>query len=101
MGVHSYDHTTASASAPAPAPHNTFWTKPQFMVASCTEIADLYYKEISEHSHGLDKSDDENEFDVMIDSGLLHCLSDDDAINYLSQMTRLVKPTTGRAYVGC
>mmetsp|Transcript_13450 Transcript_13450/g.19615 ORF Transcript_13450/g.19615 Transcript_13450/m.19615 type:complete len:103 (+) Transcript_13450:1-309(+) len=37
----------------------------------------------------------------MIDSGLLHCLSDDDAINYLSQMTRLVKPTTGRAYVGC
>lgn len=76
--------------------HTAFWTRPQFMVASCTEIADLYYDdEITNEHH------DENKFDIMIDSGLLHCLSNDDAIQYVSQMTRLVKPNTGRAYVGC
>lgn len=72
-----------------------FWTSPQFLVASCTEIFDRYSSLVSS------SKTKPHLFDVSIDSGLLHCLSDDDAIEYVKQMARLVKPDTGRAYVGC
>ena len=73
-----------------------FWTQPAFFIASCTEIADKYEKQ-------LDVNDGEEPklFDVSIDSGLLHCLSDEDAELYVQQLGRLVKPDTGRAYIGC
>jgi len=73
-----------------------FWTKPTFFVASCTEIADTY-KEYVE-ANGGEKSE---LFDVSIDSGLLHCLSNEDAKRYVQQLGPLVKPDTGRAFVGC
>jgi len=71
-----------------------FWTRPEFIVASCTDIADVYLDPLVE-------TNDKESFDVVIDSGLLHCLSDEHAIQYLSQITQLVKPGTGRAYLGC
>lgn len=69
-----------------------FWTSPQFFVASCTEMTDEYFTLFGNKSEL---------FDVSIDSGLLHCLSDDDAKDYVKQLKRILKPGTGRAYVGC
>ena len=81
---------------------NKFWTRPEFLVASCTEIADEYNNyAIQMRDKDNSNPTSEDEFDVMIDSGLLHCLSDEDAELYVSQMARLLKPGSGRAYVGC
>jgi len=71
-----------------------FWTPPAFLVASCTEID-------SHSSPFLTAANDEDLFDVSIDSGLLHCLSDDDARKYVVQLGTVVKRNTGRAFVGC
>jgi len=83
----------------------SFWTKPSFFVASCTELGDKYYEwrnvQNTEHNDDDDDDDDDDLFDVSIDSGLLHCLSDDDAQLYVQQLSKLIKPNTGRAYVGC
>mmetsp|Transcript_14517 Transcript_14517/g.16735 ORF Transcript_14517/g.16735 Transcript_14517/m.16735 type:complete len:316 (-) Transcript_14517:359-1306(-) len=44
---------------------------------------------------------DQPKFDVAIDSALLHCLSDTIAQTYVSQLSQLLKPQTGRVFVGC
>lgn len=41
-----------------------------------------------------------NGFEVALDSGLLHCLSDDDQQQYVAQLASIVR-TGGCAYVGC
>lgn len=64
---------------------------PLFHVASCTNIV-------------LPEDDADNDvelFDVSIDSGLLHCLSNDDAQAYVVELAKWVKPNTGKAFVGC
>ena len=89
-----------------------FWTTPQFLVASCTDIVDRYNELIISSSKSRENNIDADTntntnsntnslFDISIDSGLLHCLSDEDAIKYVTQMAQLIKPITGRAYVGC
>ena len=40
-------------------------------------------------------------FDVALDSALLHCLGDADALAYVRGLATVVKPATGRALVGC
>lgn len=86
-----------------------FWTTPRFVVASCTEIASSSSAIITSSSSRTTASENEdaasqncnNRFDVAIDSGLLHCLTNTDARTYVSQLAELVTPKTGRAYVGC
>jgi SAM-dependent methyltransferase len=87
------EDSDASSSLP------TFWTRPEFFVASCTEIVDTYQcldDEANDH-----EANEKELFDVTIDSGLLHCLSDDVAKVYVQNLAQLVKPSTGRVYVGC
>lgn len=75
---------------------HAFWTRPQFFVASCTEMATEYHKQ-----YDPDGDQPLELFDVAVDSGLLHCLSDDVAELYVQELAQLVQPSTGRAYVGC
>merc|ERR1711862_664365 len=85
MGAESKDKSNPSSSS-SKAPK-----KPKFFVADATEMADEY----------LQRYGGEELFDVSVDSGLLHCLSDDVAVLYVRNLAKLVKPYTGRAYVGC
>lgn len=55
-----------------------------FRVASCTNLANSF--------------DNDETFDIAIDSACLHCLSDDDAIQYVNSLTKMV---TERIFVGC
>ena len=88
------DVTTSTVPISSP-----FWTRPDFFVASCTEMAAEYHKQ---YTPGYVHDKEELElFDVSIDSGLLHCLSDEIAKDYVQELAKLVKPDTGRAYVGC
>ena len=88
------DVTTSTVPISSP-----FWTRPDFFVASCTEMATEYHKK---YTPGYVRDKEELElFDVSIDSGLLHCLSDEVAKDYVQELAKLVKPDTGRAYVGC
>ena len=73
---------------------SSFWTTPKFLAASCTDVADR-------HREKLGITNNESLFDVVIDSGLLHCLSKEDADDYVNQISKLLKPNTGRFYIGC
>lgn len=79
-----------------------FWTTPKFLAASCTDVADRHKENLLS---GIikDKSSNEDEslFDVVIDSGLLHCLSKEDAKEYVNQISKLLQPITGSFYIGC
>jgi len=79
-----------------------FWTKPRFFASSCTDVTDAHGSELLE---GLIEKEDEGKdqrfFDVVVDSGLLHCLSEEDASQYVQQISKLVQPNTGRFYIGC
>lgn len=77
------------------------FTEPHFLVASCTEIVEkLKNDSYSDHFRNGNETN-EDLFDVSIDSGLLHCLCDDDAERYVKQLSHLVKPNSGRVFVGC
>jgi len=71
-----------------------FWTTPKFLAASCTDVADR-------HGEKLGITDNSSLFDVVVDSGLLHCLSKEDADDYVNQISKLLKPNTGRFFIGC
>jgi len=66
--------------------------RPEFVVASCADVAD-HAMVHRQKEGGL--------FDVALDSALLHCLSDEDAVLYVQQLSRLVKRGSGRCFVGC
>jgi len=105
---HDQDQSSSSSSSPS-----IFYTKPNFIAASCTDIADRHdhqelfsaIKNSNSNSTNSNNDNDNNNrnyyFDVVIDSGLLHCLNDDDAIQYVNQISKLIKPDTGRFYIGC
>lgn len=81
-----------------------FWTAPRFLAASCAVVADLHGEELLSGIASDDKIEKGNEkplFDVVIDSGLLHCLSNEDAGQYVNQISKLLQPNTGRFYIGC
>lgn len=83
-----------------------FWTTPKFLAASCTEVADRHGEKLLSgiiDDDGISSTSNNNKllFDVVIDSGLLHCLSKEDAKEYVDQISKLVKPNTGRFYIGC
>mmetsp|Transcript_14351 Transcript_14351/g.33409 ORF Transcript_14351/g.33409 Transcript_14351/m.33409 type:complete len:340 (-) Transcript_14351:80-1099(-) len=81
-----------------------FWTTPQFLAASCTEVADSHGEKLISNISGngdISTGSSESLFDVVIDSGLLHCLSKEDAKEYVDQISKLVQPDTGRFYIGC
>lgn len=81
-----------------------FWSTPQFFTASCTEVADSHGEKLLSGILGNDDigdSSDKSLFDVVIDSGLLHCLSNEDAKDYVNQVSKLLQPVTGRFYIGC
>jgi SAM-dependent methyltransferase len=82
-----------------------FWTTPNFFAASCTEVADRHGEKLLSgiiDDDGISStSNDKSLFDVVIDSGLLHCLSKEDAKDYVDQISKLVEPNTGRFYIGC
>ena len=99
------ENTSSSASSSS----SSFFTKPNFITASCTDIADQHddqelFSAIKNYNSNniTDKSDDDElYFDVIMDSGLLHCLNDEDAIQYIDQMSKLLQPNTGKFYIGC
>lgn len=76
-----------------------WWKTPRFMVRSCTELSPDGAGLLMDT--GMDGGEEVMLFDTSIDSGLLHCLSDDDAWTYVKQLAQVVRPETGRAYVGC
>lgn len=85
-----------------------FWTTPKFLAASCTNVADRHRKSllssiIVDDRIVNDDGDDDDKllFDVIIDSGLLHCLSEEDASDYVNQISKLLRPNTGRFLIGC
>lgn len=80
-------------------PSTGWWKTPRFVVRSCTELT----SDSGNHDALLDHDDNGKSvlFDTAVDSGLLHCLSDADAQAYVTQLAGVVKPRTGRAYVGC
>mmetsp|Transcript_28276 Transcript_28276/g.30455 ORF Transcript_28276/g.30455 Transcript_28276/m.30455 type:complete len:219 (-) Transcript_28276:216-872(-) len=109
---------------PSPSSSSIFYTKPNFITASCTDIADRHdHQELflaiknsnttnSSNNDNNNDNDNDNDnsntnattnyyFDVVIDSGLLHCLNDEDAIHYIQQISKLIQPDTGRFYIGC
>jgi len=75
-----------------------FWTAPSFLAASCTDVADRHREKLVS---GILKNESLLLFDVVIDSGLLHCLSTQDAKEYVNQISKLLQPKTGRFYIGC
>ena len=93
--------------------NNGFWKKPHYIVASCTEIANEKYRtelframnnynfnnKVVDNDNGNDGQQQQH-FDIVIDSGLLHCLCDEDARLYVQQISRLLKPG-GKFYIGC
>jgi SAM-dependent methyltransferase len=103
------EQTSSSSSSSSSSSFNTI---PNFITASCTDIADRHdndqelfsaiknYNSNNDNDNG-DKNEDHLYFDVIIDSGLLHCLNDDDAIQYIDQMSKLLQPNTGKFYIGC
>ena len=81
-----------------------FWTTPSFLAASCTNVADRHMEKLLSGITNADRtrsSSNELLFDVVIDSGMLHCLSEEDAREYVHQISKLLKPNTGRFYIGC
>ena len=85
-----------------------FWTTPKFLAASCTNVADRHRKSLLSSVivddrivNGDGDGDDKLLFDVIIDSGLLHCLSEEDASDYVNQISKLLRPNTGRFLIGC
>lgn len=70
------------------------WTRPRFVQASCTDVADARGAELLAGNGG-------ERFDAALDSGLLHCLSPEDASAYVAQIARLLKPGTGTFSIGC
>ena len=85
-----------------------FWTTPKFLAASCTNVADRHRKSLLSSVivddrivNGDGDGDDNLLFDVIIDSGLLHCLSEEDASDYVNQISKLLRPNTGRFLIGC
>ena len=83
---------------------SAFWTTPRFFAASCTEVADSHGEKLLSGISGngdIGSGSRKSSFDVVIDSGLLHCLSKEDAKEYVNQISKLVEPNTGRFYIGC
>jgi len=81
-----------------------FWTTPSFLAASCTDVADRHREKLLSgitNSARTRSSSDKLLFDVVIDSGLLHCLSKEDAREYVNQISKLLQPNTGKFYIGC
>jgi SAM-dependent methyltransferase len=81
-----------------------FWTRPKFLAASCTEVADRHRESLVSgivKDSGIDNGNDRQLFDVVIDSGLLHCLSNEDAKKYVNEISKLLQPNTGRFFIGC
>lgn len=80
-----------------------FWTEPRFFATSCTEVADTLGSDLLAGLIGENdcKGQDAPLFDVVLDSGLLHCLSKEDARQYVQQIGKLLRPNTGRFYIGC
>ena len=91
-----------------------FWTTPRFLASSCTEVADRHSKTLlakiaNDNGDNHDEEDNRTTsgdqkqplFDTIIDSGLLHCLSHEDATAYVRQMAKLLEPTKGRFFIGC
>jgi SAM-dependent methyltransferase len=84
-----------------------FWTTPKFLAASCTEVADRHGETLlsgiidDDGINSISSNVKKALFDVVIDSGLLHCLSKEDANDYVDQISKLVKPNKGRFYIGC
>jgi len=72
-----------------------FRTVPEFHVASCTEVANPGSPLLVQEEDGNPQL-----FDVSVDSGLLHCLSEAESVEYVRQMARLVKKS-GKKFVGC
>lgn len=77
------------------------WTTPKFLAASCTDVADRHSEKLLSDLITDDDDDGQPLFDVVIDSGLLHCLSKEDARDYVNQISKLLQPNTGRFYIGC
>jgi len=65
-----------------------------FLAASCTGLSSQSSKSLS------DPIIDASPYDVALDSALLHCLSDDDAVTYVTGLAKLLRQG-GTFYVGC
>eukprot|EP00536_Pseudo-nitzschia_multiseries_P007303 jgi/Psemu1/324701/estExt_fgenesh1_pg.C_1700004 len=83
-----------------------FWTMPRFFAAACTEVADNHGSDLLEGlvgfgDHNGRERKDLKRFDVVVDSGLLHCLLESDTSLYVQKISRLLQPITGRFCIGC
>merc|ERR1712238_4770 len=89
MGVTGFDLSPEAVDTAAKnCPEGTF------LAASCTGLSSQSSKSLS------DPIIDASPYDVALDSALLHCLSDDDAVTYVTGLAKLLRQG-GTFYVGC